>query len=369
MNIRRIFTRLFLLLLLIGAVLAGSYLWWYVDYQSKPVMKPLNAEYQSQVYLPEKHLGLELEYFNFNGWDGETVPALIVTKGPEDSSRQLNVIGEMDEQAKLEAKKVHYVLISVEWDHGILSALPLAETLTAAGYRCVLWESRGADNARAYCTHGLKESADVPLLIDALSQRDGKENLICLALGQGYGAAMLLQAAPLDGRIRGVVSIDSYSSLSKSLQATLPDNHLSMVMLWLMDRRISSIVGYECFDVAPVEHISRLNEDVPLLLINLTQDSEVVSVDDAINLFWQASSLRKQVWALRDARDDAQSKTRMIKSPSDRNKEAEEIQLKSSSDEALLDMLRWLQTDFIEAIQAPGSLQPQRPDFIKSSIS
>ncbi len=364
---------------LLGAGLGGAWLWNYVDDMTAPLLVPVNPSYAGMANVPVKAPGLQLEPFSFKGWDGGEVPAVIVTRAQsaaggqaEATSRQLAIMAELAARRTDRLGAIDYVLLSVDWDHGIRSALPLAESLTAAGLRCVLWEPRGEDARRPYCTHGLRESRDVPLLIDALAAHGGKERPVVVGMGQGYGAALMLQAAAREPRLRGLVAIDSFASLSESLGRMMPSSALAgPLTAWLMDRRINRVVGYECFDVAPVESASGINRNVPALIINLTQDNPVSTLDDAVTIYRRLGSDCRDVWTLRSPSDPASATERSLSctggQAEKRRREQVRIGLVQDAESAVADVLHWMNDCVVDAVEAPQFFEPDRPRLTADS--
>lgn len=357
--------RWLLFLLLLVAVAGGVRLWWYVDELAEPVLAPMNQSYAGYTTIPQKAPGLRLEPFSFRGWDGGEVPAVLAVKEGEESSRQLSVMGDLTVRKAERLDQIDYVLLCVDWDHGIRSALPLAESLTAAGLTCVLWEPRGANDRRPYCTHGLKESADVPLLLNALVERSGKENPVIVGVGQGFGAGLLLQAAAREPRLKGLVSIDAYASLRESLGRTMPSSLPSFLTLWLMDLKISSAVGFECFDVAPVESAARIDRNVPVLVVNLVQDNPVSTLKDALTIYRQLPSDCRDVWTLRSPTDPPEAEARpfsfSVGSDEKKRKLTVRVGLIKDEDSAPAAIVHWLNDRFVEAIETPHVVVPARP--------
>ncbi len=364
---------------LLGAGAGGVWLWNYVEDMTAPLLVPVNPSYAGVASVPTKAPGLHLEPFSFTGWDGGEVPAVIVTRArrgaggqDESTSRQLAITAELATRSADRLGAIDYVLLSVDWDHGIRSALPLAESLTAAGLSCVLWEPRGQDARRPYCTHGLRESRDVPLLIDALVAHSGKERPVVVGMGQGYGAALMLQAAAREPRLRGLVAIDSFASLSESLGRMLPPSILAAPLtVWLMDRRINRKVGYECFDVAPVESAAGINRNVPALIINLTQDNPVSTLDDALTIYRRLGSDRRDVWTLRGPSDSAQATERDLSFSSGRSekrrRESVRVGLVQDAESAVADVLHWLNDFVVDAVESPQVFEPARPRLTADS--
>lgn len=354
-----------LFLLLLVAVAGAVRLWRYVDELTEPVLTPMNQSYAGYTTIPQKAPGLRLEPFSFRGWDGGEVPAVLAVKEGEESSRQLSVMGDLTVRKAERLNQIDYVLLCVDWDHGIRSALPLAESLTAAGLTCVLWEPRGSNDRRPYCTHGLKESTDVPLLLNALVERSGKENPVIVGVGQGFGAGLLLQAAVREPRLRGLVAIDAYASLRESLDRTMPSSLPSFLTLWLMDLKISSAVGFECFDVAPVESAARIDRNVPVLVVNLVQDNPVSTLKDALTIYRQLPSDCRDVWTLRSPEDSPEAETRefsfSVGADEKRRKVVVPVGLIKDEDSAPAAIVHWLNDRFVEAIETPHVVVPARP--------
>ncbi len=353
-------------------VIGAMYIWHHISDLAEPIIQPLNHQKNKNIStIPEEHLGLRLAEFSFTGHDGAQIPAIEAAKDAEDSSRQRSVLSEIDLKQTDKLQYIDYALVCVDWDYGIRSALPLAEYLTAAGIRCILWEPRGKDNARQYCTHGLRESEDIPHLIDALAKRCGKERPVIVAVGQGYGAGLLLRATAADDRIRGIVAIDAMASLRESISRTMPDGWITHIKLALIDFKISRTVGYECFDVAPVESATNINRNTPALIINLQQDNPIHTLNDALAIYRQLPCDTKQAWTLRNAGDPplACTRTEICTVGQGENEQQQEFELRLMDNEeaAYTGIIRWLHDDFLTAIDKPHIITPQRPRLTPDS--
>lgn len=329
-------------------------LWFYIEEELQPILIPMNQAYSGYSNLPKKVLGLQLNPFIFKGWDGGAVQAVIVSKEGEESSRQLTVMSDLSAHPVEKLEVIDYVLICVDWDHGIRSALPLAESLTAAGLTCVLWEPRGLNARRPYCTHGLKESLDVPLLIDALEQKKRDEKTVVVAVGQGFGAGLLLHAAAQDSRIQGLAAIDAYASLRQSVKRTLPDSLLSPIMLEMMNLRMERTLGMECFEVAPVEQASFINRDVPVLVVHMAQDNPVCTLGDTLTIYRRLSSDKREVWAMI-------AETSIPELTAHQKEILPEVKHLSDEETAMTSLVHWLDGPVAEAILSPHIADPARP--------
>ena len=362
-------TRRFLMTVaLVAAAWGGVSTWFYVNDLVQPVLSPLNQSYVGYTNVPRKAPGLRMEPFTFKGWDGGEVQAVIAVKDGEESSRQLSVIGDLMQAPVERLHQIDYVLVCVDWDHGIRSALPMAESLTAAGLTCVLWEPRGKDDRRQYCTHGLKECRDVPLLLDAVAARSGKAEPVFAAVGQGYGAGLLLQAAATEPRIRGLVSIDAFASLRQAVERTMPEGVLRPVMMWLMDQRIRRTAGMESFDVAPVERAADMDRNVPVLVVNLAQESAVSNFKDAVTIFRRLPSDHCDVWTLRSEADPAGATHRELTFGHGRRAQSVMVGLLNDEDSAMSSIVHWINDRVVDAVEAPRVNDPARPDLTSSNI-
>ncbi len=336
-----------LLLALVGLVLGAGFLWWYSGYQAAPILAPSNPVFDDLERDVLEYPGLRFEHFSLHSEDGVDIPAVIVQASGQVTPQMSEWSDRLAPHSLPALRHTDYVLVSVEWDHGIISALPLAEAICAAGMTCVLWEPRGRDNAREYCTHGLREKQDVSLLIDALEQREGREGLVILGVGRGFGASMLLQAAAHELRLTAMVAIDSYASLGEALRRTITGSKmLRQAKIWLIDRHLQRKVGYEIFDVAPVESVISMRGETPLLLMNLARQSAVARLDDALNLYRQSPSESKQVWTLRGSEDAPGDVSRLVnyreRKGDDLIEQSLEVQLQQDEKSALLSMIVWV---------------------------
>ena len=95
--------------------------------------------------------------------------------------------------------------------------MPWALQLAQEGWRCVLVDLRGhgkSSGKRIY--YGLQETQDLSQLLDRLAQ-DGQLREPVAALGESYGAVMALRWQAVESRVRTVVAIAPYASLSNAV--------------------------------------------------------------------------------------------------------------------------------------------------------
>lgn len=353
MKFFKIIFRSLLVLFLAAVVGVLGMAWWYAGYLSEPVLHPRNPAYEGQDPLPQNTPGMKLTPFVFEGWDGTTIQACIAEKAEaapvERASSVAEDAAQTAEGASTEA--IDYVLIAVDWDHGIRSSLSLAETLTSAHLKCVLWDPRGINNARPFCSHGLRECGDVTNLITELTRREQGRELLIAAVGKGFGASMLMQATARDPRIRSLVTVDLYKTLKEAVRTMLSEEvppWLSSAAFWLMEWKINSVAEYECFDIAPIETAPSVDRSAAVLLIDSGTEPSIAGIDDALNIYSQLKTTERAIWELRPSGDALNIGTRTVELVTGKNKKGSKhtenitVNRFGSADTMYAEMILWL---------------------------
>ncbi len=97
------------------------------------------------------------------------------------------------------------------------SMMPWALQLAQEGWRCVLVDLRGhGKSSGKRIGYGLLEVPDLSQLLDQLA-RDGQLREPVAAVGESYGAVLALRWLPAEPRLRAVVAITPYASLSNAV--------------------------------------------------------------------------------------------------------------------------------------------------------
>lgn len=274
-------------------------MWWFAWHESSPILTPISPELSSLEQKPRSAPGLQLDYFEFRGVDGKNYQACIASREETDTATpaQLKIIDNI-KQAQLSSPPKGYLLIATEWAKGISASLAKAELFTAAGFTCILWDSTPIDGEQNFCSHGFFEHKNVPFLIDACIAKEGAIHPI-MALGYGYGASLLLQAAAIDPRIRNIVAIDAYTTLKEIIQnreLATRGKLLSYLSFFLIDAGLSLRADYRSFQVAPVAAASNLN--VPVM-VACTDEYVNSSQKDAALIYSSVKSNERAVYNLR----------------------------------------------------------------------
>lgn len=143
---------------------------------------------------------------------------------------------------------------------------PLAERFVPQGWDLLTYDARAhGESGGEVCTYGFRERHDVVRALSAV----GDERVVLF--GSSLGAAVALQAAPLDARIRGVIAEAPFASLERVVRERAP---------WFATkgevdealRRAGQRGGFRVDDVSPEDAASRIR--VPVLLIHGADDRE-----------------------------------------------------------------------------------------------
>ena len=164
--------------------------------------------------------------------------------------------------------------------HGVgdnkMSGLLLAKVFHDAHFHVLLYDARAhGESGGRYCTYGFHEKYDVREAVD-LIRKIGQEKKLVIGniglFGTSMGAAVALQAAAVEPRIRSVVSEASYATLR---QITVDYQKRLMRLPWHFLRNIAMkrseiIAGFKHRMVSPLAAVSNIH--VPILFIHGIED-------------------------------------------------------------------------------------------------
>lgn len=147
------------------------------------------------------------------------------------------------------------------------SGVGIAARFTPKGWDVLAYDSRAhGESEGTECTYGYYERRDLIVALDAVGARRH-----VILFGASLGAAVALQAAPLDVRIRGVIAQSSFSDVETVARERAP---------WLATQaEIASAIGiaerqarFRMADVSPVRSAAHIT--VPVLVIHGDADIE-----------------------------------------------------------------------------------------------
>ena len=109
-----------------------------------------------------------------------------------------------------------------------------------------------------------------------------------------------------------------------------------------------------------------MDRNVPVLVVNLAQDSPVSTLSDAVTIYRRLPSDHRDVWTLRSESDPAGATHREMKFG--RRREAVQVGLMNDEESIMSSMVLWLNDCVVDAVEAPRVMDPARPNLTSSDI-
>lgn len=164
--------------------------------------------------------------------------------------------------------------------HGVgdnkISGLRLAQVFHSRHFNVMMYDSRAHGRSEGrFCTYGYYEKFDVAKAIDVLVERE-KSGLGKIGLfGTSMGAAVAVQAAGIEPRIRAVVAEGCFTSL-RTITVDYQKRLLWMPWHFLRNvamKRSEHIGHFRHRDVSPLHSLATVN--VPILFIHGKKDGRI----------------------------------------------------------------------------------------------
>ncbi|MES2708258.1 MAG: alpha/beta fold hydrolase [Verrucomicrobiota bacterium] len=163
--------------------------------------------------------------------------------------------------------------------------LPFAERFAAAGFRCVVYDSRAhGDSSGVRVTYGAMETDDLQRVLAAAKTAAGPRGLGPVGfLGYSLGGAVCLQTQPHLPEVRALCSISAFAELQPVMteQADHLWNGVGTPLLPVVRLETRLQAGFDPWTIRPVEAASRVT--CPVLLVHGSKD-DLVPVGQARSL-------------------------------------------------------------------------------------
>lgn len=189
--------------------------------------------------------------------------------------------------------------------HGVsecmIVGLPMTKALHDLGFNVFLYDSRrhGGSGGR-YCTYGFYEKHDVSTVINYLEQRKDLQLGNIGVFGSSMGAAIAIQAAAIDKRIRAVIAESGFASL----RTVFDDYQKRMIkMPWhylrnLVIKRSEHLAHFKASAVSPLEAIQKIQ--VPVFILHGTADNRIKY--QYSELLYAKAPTPKELWLIPGAK-------------------------------------------------------------------
>jgi dipeptidyl aminopeptidase/acylaminoacyl peptidase len=176
-----------------------------------------------------------------------------------------------------------------------------AIALGAAGINVLLFDGRGHGKSEGrFVTYGFYEKRDVEAAIDFVVLQKGVSDMRVGLAGISMGAAITLQVAAANRRVRAIWTDSPFASLARVSMDRLrswtrmPDASLRPVM-WVAMKVAERRGRFEVRAVDPLalaHHIS-----CPVYLVHGDKDA-IIGVDHSVSIFDALASSDKQLWVI-----------------------------------------------------------------------
>lgn len=161
---------------------------------------------------------------------------------------------------------------TVVYLHGVadckIDGILTARFLHANGYHVFLYDSRRhGESDGLFCTYGYFEKNDVVSVIDYIRSRSDLAGAPIALFGTSMGAAVAIQAAAIDPRIRAVIAENSFATLRSVFDdyqrrmVKLPFHYLRNLVI----KRSELMAGFRANDVSPIEAVANIS--IPILVV------------------------------------------------------------------------------------------------------
>jgi alpha-beta hydrolase superfamily lysophospholipase len=181
------------------------------------------------------------------------------------------------------------------WLHGVGdnkdAAASLAARYTPHGFDVAAYDARAhGESGGDVCTYGFYEKRDVARVLDVLAA-SGADAERTILFGHSMGAAVALQAAPLDARVRAVIAGSPFATLAQAVQELKPAV-MSRRAAEAGQRLAEERARFRVDDVAP--ELSARALAVPLLLLHGRNDRKL-SVENSRRILRTAAPADKML--------------------------------------------------------------------------
>lgn len=257
---------------------------WITDHSVDRIVVPRHygAEPWMQEILRQPELsGLQLKKFEVSTRDGLILQAMVAQPGAaagttakgKPVTAALVQAGLIKEQAGMPGARGTLVLL-----HGFNARkehmLPFAERFCAAGFRCVMFDSRGhGDSGGTYATFGSRESDDLRRVIEGARQLAGPDGLGPLGLmGYSMGGAVALQAQPTLPEVKALATVSTFADFRGVISRQAGERYARLAgpLLPLVRSGTQWRAGFDPWAIRPVEAASQLT--CPLFLAHGSED-------------------------------------------------------------------------------------------------
>jgi alpha-beta hydrolase superfamily lysophospholipase len=239
----------------------------------------------------EKKLGDRLKVVKCKSFDGTKIVALVMMPKPPKEAGEAQTAGAQMTGAVAPAAPVATVEPAgvVFILHGLTdrkeAMLDIGESLVNAGYIAVLPDLRAhGESGGKYTTLGFWERRDLVACADYLG-REGYPVSKFGVMGGSLGAAVAIQWAAIDPRIKAVVAVAPFAELRSELNHLYTKYEIGKLKQAIVESAAQEAGRFRIPDVSPLKSISQI--DTPIYLAHGWND-DIVPASESRRLFHAA---------------------------------------------------------------------------------
>ncbi len=188
--------------------------------------------------------------------------------------------------------------------HGVsesrIAGLPMARRLYDRGFNVIIYDSRRhGESGGTFCTYGFYEKHDASTVINTILARPDVHPGAIGVFGNSMGAAVAIQLAALDHRIRAVVAESGFATLRtvfddyQKRMIKLPWHYLRNIVI----KRSEVIAHFKASAVSPLEAVKDVH--VPLFILHGTADDRIKYTYS--QMVFQRANEPKELWLINGA--------------------------------------------------------------------
>lgn len=254
-----------------------------------PRRSPLEP-WMAQITANPSGMGLALRSFSVSTADGLSLQAYLVDPTPKAGStaRGKTIVKALKAAglSKPAGSPPRGTLILLHGLNGRKeNMLPFAERFAAAGFRCVVYDSRAhGESSGERVTYGARETGDLGRVLAGARKLAGPQGLGPVGLlGYSLGGAVSLQAQPGIPEVRALCSISAFAELSPvvTTQASHLWNGAGTPLLPVVRLETRLQAGFDPWSIRPLDAATSIT--CPVLLVHGSKDA-LVPVNQARQL-------------------------------------------------------------------------------------
>ncbi len=185
--------------------------------------------------------------------------------------------------------------------HGVsesrIAGLPMARRLYDRGFNVIIYDSRRhGESGGTFCTYGFYEKHDASTVINTILARPDVHAGAIGVFGNSMGAAVAIQLAALDHRIRAVVAESGFATLRtvfddyQKRMIKLPWHYLRNIVI----KRSEVLAHFKASAVSPLEAVKDVH--VPLFILHGTADDRIKYTYS--QMVFERANEPKQLWLI-----------------------------------------------------------------------